>query len=257
MKQNVFNAERNPLSLTPPKGILFDMDGTLVQIHPAGRMLVLNETLADFGLPPLTDMETVETFWFTSTRYKMIDSWGIERAVFWEAFDCERLLQLQIDNTYAFEDVGESLTKLYEQGFKLAVVSNSAHISLDQKLDLLSQCLDPAIFSVIVSCNDDVRASKPAPDGVLLALEKLNLQPAEALLVGDSLDDIGAGAAAGVPVAIVDRGQMHTIRERVRQEELPYRFDELATLHDLPQKFRLGKSPAPTRKRLRAKVNAA
>jgi phosphoglycolate phosphatase len=259
MKQKIISAERNPLSLTPPKGILFDMDGTLVQIHPAGRMLVLNETLADFGLPPLTDMETVETFWFTSARYKMIDSWGIERAVFWEAFDCERLLQLQIDNTYAFEDVGEALTKLYEQGFKLAIVSNSAHISLDQKLDLLSQCLDPAIFSVVVSCNDDVRVSKPAPDGVLLTLEKLDLLPEEVILVGDSLDDIGAGAAAGVPVAIVDRGQMPTIRQRIQQEELPYHFDELATLHDLPQKFRLGKLPPVSgRKRLGAnKIVAA
>lgn len=259
MKQDVFSAVRNPLCLTPPKGILFDMDGTLVQIHPAGRMLVLNETLADFGLPPLTDMETVETFWFTSARYKMIDSWGIERAVFWEAFDCERLLQLQIDNTYAFEDVGEALTKLYQQGFKLAIVSNSAHVSLNHKLELLRQCLDPAIFSVIVSCNDDVRVSKPAPDGVLLALEKLDLLPEEAILVGDSLDDIGAGTAAGVPVAIIDRGQMRILHERIRQEELAYRFDELPTLHELPQKFRLGKSPSvPARKRAtNRKVNAA
>lgn len=232
-------------SLSSLRAVLFDMDGTLVQIHQAGRMLVLNETLADFGLPPLTSLDTVEKFWFTSERYALIDNWGIERNVFWRAFDNERLLQLQIDNTYAFEDVGATLNYLHNVAMRTAIVSNSAHISLDLKLDLLSQCMNPENFEVVVSCHDDVGTSKPAPDGIWLALEKMQLNPEEVVLVGDSLDDIGAAANAGVRVIVVNRGQIATIHERMRRDRVDFDFEVVDSLHDLPELLGLGKLLPP------------
>ena len=218
----------------PLKAVLFDMDGTLVQLRPAGRMLVLNETLADFGLSPLTEIAQVERFWFTSDRYAMIDSWGIARPTFWEAFDCERLLQLQLENTYAFEDVNQGLNQLHELGLRLGVVSNSAHISLARKLALLDVHIARQHFETVVSCNDDVPRVKPFADGVELALARLGLKPAEAVLVGDSLDDIGAGHAAGVPVFIVDRGQIGAIYTGLEARGITAPFTVIASLHDLP-----------------------
>ena len=47
---------------------------------------------------------------------------------------------------------------------------------------------------------DAVVAKKPAPDGIFLALEKCGVEPADALLVGDSAADVGAARAAGIPV---------------------------------------------------------
>ncbi len=216
------------------KAVLFDMDGTLVHLHPAGRMLVLNETLADFGLPPLTTMEQVEQFWFTSERYAMIDGWGIERPDFWKAFDCERLLQIQLDNTYAFEDVSHSLNTIQAAGIRMGIVSNSAHISLARKLGLLDPHIARHHFEVVVSCNDDVPHTKPYADGVEFALANLNLNPQEAILVGDSLDDIGAGRAAGVKVVIVDRGQLNSIYRTLAETGQPANFQVINSLADLP-----------------------
>lgn len=235
-----------PQFSAPLKAVLFDMDGTLVQLHPAGRMLVLNETLADFGLPPLTSMESVERFWFTSERYAMIDSWGIERPVFWKTFDNERLLELQIEHTFAFEDVGESLNKLREFGLRFGIVSNSAHISLGHKLALLDQFIARHHFEVVVSCNDDVPRTKPCADGVELALQRLGVRPEEAVLVGDSLDDIGAGRAAGVHVLIVDRGQLHTIYEKLGDQlgEAENHFTVIDSLQHLPMALGLVDWPA-------------
>lgn len=45
---------------------------------------------------------------------------------------------------------------------------------------------------------EDVSRSKPDPEGVHLALLRLETPPKEALLVGDSPLDIQAGKAAGV-----------------------------------------------------------
>ena len=237
---------------SPLKAILFDMDGTLVQLHPAGRMLVLNETLADFGLPPITSMADVERFWFTSQRYAMIDGWGLERADFWRAFDCERLLQLQLENTYAFEDVGASLNALQARGLRLGIVSNSAHISLARKLALLDQHIARHHFEVVVSCNDDVPRTKPYADGIELALAGMGIAPHEAILVGDSLDDVGAGRAAGVPVVIVDRGQVEAMHELLKANGQPVDFRVIQSLQDLPNLLNLPTGPNTKSGTLRA-----
>ena len=220
---------------TPVKAVLFDMDGTLVQLRTAGRMVVLNETLADFGKPPLTDAEQVERFWFTSERYAMIDSWEIARPEFWKAFDCERLLQLQLEHTYAYDDAGLSMARLRRLGLRLGIVSNSAHISLNPKITLLEEEIARQEIEVLVSCNDDVSRTKPWADGIELALAKMNLRPEEVCFIGDSLDDIGAGNNAGCRVLIVDRGQMQTIHQIMRDQNLTHKFEVISSLQEIPQ----------------------
>ena len=45
---------------------------------------------------------------------------------------------------------------------------------------------------------DEVRASKPSPDGYLLAAERLGVQPADCLVIEDTPVGIAAGRAAGM-----------------------------------------------------------
>ena len=52
-------------------------------------------------------------------------------------------------------------------------------------------------FAVIVT-GDDVNEPKPAPDGVLLALRSLFIEPSEALYVGDTLVDEELAHRVGV-----------------------------------------------------------
>ena len=76
-----------------------------------------------------------------------------------------------------------------------AVVTNSPFAIGSRALEVAK--LRP-YFREVVGC-DMVPRSKPAPDGVLLACEKLGVKPARALMVGDSRFDEGAAKAAGVP----------------------------------------------------------
>jgi HAD superfamily hydrolase (TIGR01509 family) len=55
-----------------------------------------------------------------------------------------------------------------------------------------------SFFETVVGC-DEVPRSKPAPDGVLEACRRLNVSPADTILVGDSRFDEGAAQAAGIP----------------------------------------------------------
>lgn len=52
-------------------------------------------------------------------------------------------------------------------------------------------------FATIVSC-DDVARSKPAPDGYLLALERLGLKAAECIAIEDTEHGVAVAVAAGI-----------------------------------------------------------
>jgi pyrophosphatase PpaX len=67
--------------------------------------------------------------------------------------------------------------------------------------------LDDA-FDVVIGC-DDVTHSKPHPEPVLKAVEKLGVAAKDTVFVGDSRHDMESGRAAGVKTAAVLWGPFH------------------------------------------------
>jgi HAD superfamily hydrolase (TIGR01509 family) len=187
------------------RAILFDMDGTLVGLKPSGRLAVLQRALAQFGIDGV-EQEHADRFWFSAERYVMLERWGLKGDQFWPVLDSEELLQIQYQHTVCFKDAG-IIRLLARQNLHLGIVSNSAHVSLKGKIKLLSRYVNPTRFSQVISCSDDAPRPKPCPSGILLGLERMGVEPHEALLVGDSMDDVRAGNAAGVDVIIIDRGE--------------------------------------------------
>ena len=55
-------------------------------------------------------------------------------------------------------------------------------------------------------CGDTLKESKPHPAPVSLACEMVEVQPGEAVMVGDDIRDIQAGHAAGTRTAAVYYG---------------------------------------------------
>lgn len=86
------------------------------------------------------------------------------------------------------------LEHLGESGLGRAVVTNTVSPLAATLLEAarLTDCFES------VACADLVARSKPAPDLVLYALERLRVGAGEALMVGDSRYDRGAAGAAGV-----------------------------------------------------------
>jgi beta-phosphoglucomutase-like phosphatase (HAD superfamily) len=54
---------------------------------------------------------------------------------------------------------------------------------------------------------DDVAATKPAPDGYLLAAKRLAVEPERTLVIEDSAAGISAGLSAGMDVVVILRGR--------------------------------------------------
>ena len=98
---------------------------------------------------------------------------------------------------------GPLLDELCEAGLALAGATGKVRARAEQVLaavGLLGK-LDTVIGS------DEVTHGKPAPDMVTLALERLGVAPANAVMVGDAPLDLVAGRAAGTLVAAALWGQ--------------------------------------------------
>ena len=99
--------------------------------------------------------------------------------------------------------------RLRSRGLVCAAVSSS---SAEDIADLLRAAGVADLMDVVVSA-DDADRSKPDPDLVEIALERIGVTPQEAILIGDTPYDIAAGERAGVPVVALRCGGGWTDRD--------------------------------------------
>jgi len=120
------------------------------------------------------------------------------------------------------------LALLRKEGFTVVMASSGTAAQTERAMELLAA---DDVATARVS-NDAVDASKPAPDLVEAALERAG--STRAVMVGDSVWDVGAGARAGIPVLglrcggfseaeLVEAGAVAVFDD---PEDLARRFDE-------------------------------
>lgn len=190
------------------RAALFDLDGTL--IDSAGDLAAAaNRMLAALGRPPRT-LEEVKTFvgkgiarlverCLTGDLDARADPELLERALalFGPAYDEE-----SGRHSAVYPGVVEALEALRKKRVQLACVTNKARrftVPLLERKGLLG-CFDAIV------CGDEVAARKPAPDVYLLCIDKLGVKGDEAIVVGDSENDVRAARAAGLRVLCVPYG---------------------------------------------------
>jgi phosphoglycolate phosphatase len=101
-----------------------------------------------------------------------------------------------------YPGAAHALEQLHAAGLKIAVVTNKQFQfanGLLHKLDL-SQWID------LVIGGDTCERRKPDPQPLLFACETFHVAPAQALMVGDSINDVQAARAAHIPVICVPYG---------------------------------------------------
>ena len=92
-----------------------------------------------------------------------------------------------------FEGVEAALRGLKGAGLKLGIATNGSGAAAT---GIMASLRLEELFDVIVGA-DDVDHGKPAPDMILLACERVGVEPGVSVYVGDAPDDMIAGRAAG------------------------------------------------------------
>ncbi|WGG45177.1 pyrophosphatase PpaX [Rossellomorea sp. DA94] len=171
--------------------ILFDLDGTLINTNDliiSSFMHTLNhyypgqygeEDVHPFMGPPLEE------------SFGGLDPDKMEEmCAHYRAYNHEHHDSLVTE----FEGVYETVKTLYDNGYKLAIVSTKVRDVVLKGLDLMN--LHP-FFEVIITL-DEVENAKPHPEPIEKALVALGSSPGEAIMIGDNHHDILAGKNAGV-----------------------------------------------------------
>jgi len=96
----------------------------------------------------------------------------------------------------------ELLEAIAQLGWR-AVLATSAG---EEELAVLRAALDAEDLICAVTSSADAERAKPHPDIVASALKRIQADPAEAIMLGDTVWDVQAGRRAGVPTAAVLSG---------------------------------------------------
>jgi phosphoglycolate phosphatase len=177
------------------KVVLFDLDGTLVDTLEDLSDAV-NHMLTEFGKPAL-EVDTIKHLIGKGSRNL------VQRALQSDSLeDIERGLKLFIDfnsrniavHSRLYPGVNELLQGLSKHGIKMAIVSNKNEALSRQILDVLGI----EHFFTLICGGDTLPELKPSPLPLLRTVAGLGFAPDQAVMVGDSINDIMAGNLAGI-----------------------------------------------------------
>lgn len=176
------------------KAIVFDLDETLTR--PRNIVLYgVEEVLTDLGLPPLdavyfTKKIGIETFQQTVSQLYGEEMLPKFLSRYREVFPKYKHMTLQVAGAW------NSLKALSERDFRMGIVANKQTFTIHDSLEVceMSQFFDR---NLIVGLNDGYK-QKPSGEGIRAVLERMNLQPEYAAMVGDSAVDMEAAMEAGV-----------------------------------------------------------
>ncbi|MDF1762469.1 MAG: HAD-IA family hydrolase [Oleibacter sp.] len=184
----------------PPKAVLFDLDGTLVDTAP-DFFEVVNHLRQEQGMAVLPNTVIRE----------QVSNGGIALAcltfeVTRDHDEIQTLRQRLLDQyalcignaSHYFAGFPKVLAYLQERHIPWGIVTNKPKTYTVALLKALN------IDAASVVCPEDVKHAKPAPDSLLLAAQQLGVSPDLCWYVGDHKRDIDAARAANM-VAIAAR----------------------------------------------------
>lgn len=182
----------------PLAAALFDLDGTLVDTAP-DLHAAASAALEDLQMPAVPFSEAREYIGDGMPRFikRLVTRqwWGepadgvYERA---SARLAHHYMQHCV-NSRPYAGVESVLQQCAQQGIKMACVTNKAE---RYTLPLLAACGLEGFFAAVV-CGDTLEVKKPHPAPLLTAMQTLCSEAAETVMVGDSITDSRAAAAAG------------------------------------------------------------
>lgn len=196
--------------VNPIEAVLFDLDGTLIDTAPDFiRIIKLMCQNKGYDCPSdaaireqvSAGAQAMVRLIFQKKPQVLNDDEQIlaYRQEFLDLYEADICVDSKL-----FEGFDGLLNTLEKQNITWGIVTNKPRYLAESLLDKLALSMR---CSVLV-CPDDVKKTKPDPEPLLLACQKLNVNPRSVIYVGDHIRDIQAGNAAQMTTMVAKFGYL-------------------------------------------------
>lgn len=217
--------------MTKKSALIFDLDGTLID-SIADIALELSRLLQEEGLAPLTVADAQKMVGEGAKilvkrafekNGKILSEEHLEK---YFARYMEYYKNLEIKKTVLYQGVSETLFRLKNKGYKMAICTNKPQIPTDNVLQKLKI---KDFFEVILTA-ESTPLIKPDPMPLLTAKRMLACE--KAVMIGDSPPDVMAGKSAGMPVILMTYGYSKIPYHELGADVLLDDFNQLEAVID-------------------------
>ena len=193
--------------MTKLQGLIFDLDGTLVDSAPDLRN-ALNKVLAAHGRRSVT-LDEMKSY----TGDGMLPQLQRAFAATGEALGLDESYKIFQDYVIHYRQQKADMAQIYPQavetlqhykkaGVRLGICTNKQGASTAKLLDEL----DLAQYFTFVAGGDTFMVHKPNPGHVQGVIDALKVPAEGCIMVGDSSNDVLAAKGAGIPCLVVTHG---------------------------------------------------
>lgn len=183
--------------------VIFDMDGVIVQTHQTSGA-VMREVVKDIFNIEATDADLKNFYGISDYEFysEIIARTGsnllLDTVLEQQFARYNHRLKNEVAATDGIAALIHELARIHQ----IAICSGSTRAQVDVVIDRFN-LRDHIAMSM--SC-DDVQKGKPDPEGYLVILDTLGVEPGSAIAVEDSPAGIEAAKAAGIEVIGFDNG---------------------------------------------------
>jgi pyrophosphatase PpaX len=182
-----------PAPVRSPIAALFDLDGTLIDSIDL-ILASARHAFAACGLNAPPDEEFASYIGIPlATQLRRFAADDAQLAALTDAYRSHQRQHLDAF-TRCFDDVVHTVELLRRRHCRIGVVTSKGLPIAERSLSIVGLT---ELVDVVIGAESCAR-HKPDPEPVLLALDRLGIEPTHAVFVGDSPFDIQAGNAAGV-----------------------------------------------------------
>ena len=207
------------------KGVIFDIDGTLVDTFSAFTS-VFNEGTSRFNLRPVSQQfltqsvkkglnlaEMLRKTFPLQTDQSLIE--GCKRQIL------DHFLKIEATEVKPFPGINELFRNLADGGLRIGIATGRTSMPESEWDRFKRFGLERFIDSIVTS--REVASRKPAPDAIIECAKRMKVLVEECLVVGDTEDDvIAARKAGGIPVALLT-GEDHLDLPKDEQPEFIFK----------------------------------
>src|SRR2546425_1729092 len=187
----------HPSVLHDMRAVLFDLDGTLLDSFQS-HYRVYQHVFADLriGFDEGTFVQYYSPNW-----YLLYERIGLSRDR-WPDADQLWLHYYEQETPGPRDGAAQALAAVKASRRALGLVTSGERTRVERDLARLGWQL---LFDAVV-CGGDAPRMKPDPDPLRLGLSHLRVQPAAAVYVGDTIEDVQMGKAAGTATVALTGG---------------------------------------------------